>query len=231
MDTIFDNGEIKQIITVTDGRPDSGISSVDAARKAYDAGIVISAIGIIGLEGGSENSVQKAENIAKSGGGLWEYSHMEDFCGTLRNLTYKTTRKTIEHTVERQLKHILGGNIETLDSEARSRIADFIDSYGENINQKCIIVFDINKSMTSKPAVLKKGIIEMSERLNKRKGRSSIAVISGITCDFTGDIGILKQNLKKMNFGENTPLGYLIFKACEMMHRYYEVYDYNISRQ
>ena len=39
MATLIDSGEIKQIIVVTDGRSNTGISPVEAAKRAYEAGI------------------------------------------------------------------------------------------------------------------------------------------------------------------------------------------------
>nr|HQI16438.1 VWA domain-containing protein [Bacillota bacterium] len=73
MDAWIESGEIKQIIIVTDGKSGSGASSVEAAKKAYDKGIVISAIGIIDSDAGSEREAEEAKKIAEAGGGLWYY--------------------------------------------------------------------------------------------------------------------------------------------------------------
>lgn len=239
MAVLIDSGEIKQVIIITDVRSDSRTSTIEAARKAYDAGIIVSAIGIVNLRSNNEKDIQEVKEIAMAGGGLWEYSHIEDLSRAIQDLTSKTSRRTIEQIVGRQLKAVIGEEIEDLEPKSKIKIIDFIENYGENINLKCIIVFDIGESMRDRLAIMKKSVTELFESLNRRKGRSSIAVIScpegnagmySTVCDFTSDIYILKQKLEMMCLIEDTSEGSPILKACELMHRYYEVYDYDISR-
>ena len=109
MATLIESGEIKQIIVVTDGRSNMGISPIDAAKRAYTAGIILSTIGVINLRGSSdEKDIEEVEEIAKAGGGLCEYSHIEDLSRTIQNLTHRTAQRTIEQIVSRQLKVMMG---------------------------------------------------------------------------------------------------------------------------
>lgn len=239
MAELIDSGEIKQIIVVTDGRSNTGISPVEAAKRAYDAGITVSTIGVINLRGSSdEKDIEEVEEIAKAGGGLCEYSHIEDLGRTIQNLTQKTAQRTIEQIVSRQLKVIMGEEIENLEPKSRLKLVDFIDKYGENINLKCIVVLDASGSMRDKLAIAKKSVVELLESLQGRKGNSSIAVITypggndamcNIICGFTNEISILRQKLELLSTGGGTPTGPAIIKACELMYQYYEVYSDDIS--
>jgi Ca-activated chloride channel homolog len=239
MATLIDSGEIKQIIVVTDGRSNVGISPVEAARRAYGAGITLSTIGVINLRGGSdEKDIEEVEEIAKAGGGLCEYSHIEDLSRTIQNLTHRTAQRTIEQIVSRQLKVMMGEEIENMEPKSRLKIVDFIEKYGENINLKCIVVLDTSGSMREKLSIAKRSVVELLENLQGRKGSSSIAVITypgedvgmcSIICGFTSDIGILRQKLEMISSGGGTPTGPAILKACELMYQYYEVSGADIS--
>jgi Ca-activated chloride channel family protein len=233
MATLIESGEIKQIIVVTDGRSNSGISPIEAANKAYDTGVIVSTIGVINLRGSSdEKDIEEVEEIAKAGGGLCEYSHIEDLGRTIQNLTHRTAQRTIEQIVNRQLKVIMGEGIENLEPKSRLKIVDFIEKYGENINLKCVVVLDTSGSMRDKLTAAKKSVVELLENLQGRKGNSSIAVITypgdtasmcSVICGFTSEISILKQKLELISSGGGTPTGTAILKACELMYQYYEV--------
>ncbi len=232
MDALIDNGEIKQIIVVTDAGHGLETGAIEAAKKAYDAGITVSAIGINNPQSNSEKGVQVVKGIAESGGGLWEYSFIEDLSKTMQDLTLKTAGRTIKQAVGRQLKAVIGDEIEDLEPKSKTKITDFINNYGENINLRCIVVFDVGESMGDNPVIMKKSVIEMFEGLRRRKGKSSIAVIfctaenSGVystACDFTSEVYTLGQELEMIYPDGDISSGSPILKACELMHRYYEV--------
>lgn len=234
MDALIDSGEVKQIIIITEGKPGSGISPVEAARKAYNEGIVVSAVGIVNTEGGSEKDMEAVKNIAEAGGGLWYYSDMKGLKCTIREITHGTALKTIEQIVSRQLKTIIGGEISALEPQSRKRIMDFIEKYGGSINLKCVVVIDTGKSIRGSLSYVKRSIAGLLESLKKRKGRSSIAVIvsscepagmHNIICDFTDDTKLLNQKLEIIRFKEGGQAGASILAACELMNQYYEVYN------
>lgn len=241
MAKLIDSGEIKQIIVITDGRSNMGISPVEAAKRAYGAGITVSTIGIINLRNsGDEKDIEEVEEIAKAGGGLCEYSHIEDLGRTIQNLTHRTAQRTIEQIVSRQLKLIMGEEIESLEPKSRLKIVDFIEKYGENINLKCVIVLDTSGSMRDKLHIARKSVIELLENLQERKGSSGIAVIAypggnsdlcSIICDFTGEISILRQKLEYISSGGGTPTGPAILRACELLYQYYEVQSKDVSEE
>lgn len=231
MNKLIESGEIKLIITVTDGRSNMGVSPVQAAARAFEAGITVSAIGVIDhSESIDEKDIEEVEEIAKAGGGLCEYSYMEELGSTMQLLTQKTAQKTIEQIVGRQLRAIIGEDIENLEPKSRLKIVDFIESYGENVNLKCIIVLDTSGSMRNRLHIAKKSVVELLEGLQDRRGSCSIAVITypadnsdmcSVICGFTSDINILKHKLEYMRSSGGTPTGPAIMKACMLMYEYY----------
>jgi Ca-activated chloride channel family protein len=239
MTALVDSGEIKQIVVVTESENNSGINSIEAAGKAYEAGITVSTIGIVNSRSSSdERQIKEVEEIARAGGGLCEFSGIEDLDGTIQKLVRKTARRTIEQIVARQLKSIIGQDIENLELKSRIKIVDFIEKYGENINLKCILVLDTNKSMGDRLDILKKSAVRLYESLQDRRGRSSIAVMAypgenndkcSVICDFTSDVRVLGQKLDMICSGSAIPAAPAILKACELMHQYYEVWDSDIS--
>lgn len=241
MTELIDSGEIRQIIVVTDGRSNVGISPVEAAKRAYDAGIIVSTIGILDFRGSSdEKDIEEIEEIAKAGGGLCEYSNIEDLGRTMQNLTHKTAQRTIEQIVNRQLKVIMGEDIHKLEPKYRLKLVDFIEKYGENINLKCVIVLDTSGSMRDRLAVAKRSIAELLESLQIRNGSSNIAVIAypgedscmcSLICGFTNELSILKQKLELLGTGGGTPTGPAILKACELLCQYYEVHSEDVREE
>ena len=234
MDAWIDSGEIKQIIIVTDGKSGSGISLVEAAKEAYDKGIVVSAIGIVDPEAGSEREAEETKKIAEAGGGLWYYSKAEDLKYAVKEIAIDTSVKTIERIVDRQLKVIIGEGIPDLEPESRTKIMNFIKKYGGNINLKCIVVIDAVRSIKGSFSIVEKSAAGLLESIRIRKGSSSIAVIdcSGETagmhntiCEFAGDISLLNQNPELICRSGGGQAGAAILKACELMNQYYEVYN------
>lgn len=241
MATLIDNGEIKQIIVVTDGRSNMGTNPVEAARKAFSEGITVSTIGVINLRNSSdEKDIEEVEEIARAGGGLCEYTHIEDLGRTMQNLTQKTAQRTIEQIVSRQLKNIIGEEIENIEPRSRLKIVDFIEKYGDNVNLKCVIVLDTSGSMRDKLCIAKRSVVELLSSLQGRRGSSSIAVIAypgeeadggSVICSFTSEISILKEKLEAIRAGGGTPTGPAILKACELLFSYYEVRGSDITEE
>lgn len=234
MDAWIDNSEIKQVVIITEGKFGSGISPVEAARISYGKGIAVSALGISNPEGSSNKYIEMVKEIAEAGGGLWDYSNIEELERKVREITHNTTFKTIERIVGRQLKVIIGEDIQNLEPQSRKKIIDFIEKYGGGINLKCIVVIDTGKNIKGSLAILKRSITGLLYSFQERKGNSSIAVVacSGETagiyktiCYFTGDISLLKQNLEQIHCSGDRQAGAAILKACELMNQYYEVYN------
>ena len=150
----------------------------------------------------------------------------------MQALTHKTAQKTIEQIVSRQLKSIIGEEIEAMEPRSRMKLVEFIEKYGDNINLKCIVLLDTSGSMRDKLGIARKSVVELLESLQGRQGKSSIAVITysgedagmcSVICGFTNEKSILKQKLEAIRAGGGTPTGPAILMAREQMLKYYEV--------
>jgi Ca-activated chloride channel family protein len=220
-------GEIRQIIIITDGKSNIGISPIEAAKQANKLGIVVSTIGIVGQDGdGEERDIEELEGIAKAGGGLCEYTHLEDLGMTVQVMTQKTAQRTIEQIVSRQLKTIIGVDINNLEPKSRYKIVDFIENFGDSINLKCAVVLDTSGSMGSKLETAKRSLMELLQNLNARRGESKIAVVkypgykeeaASVVCSFTDSAELLQNRLNTMRAGGGTPTGPAIERACQLI--------------
>lgn len=221
------SGEIRQIIIITDGKSNIGINPIEAARQAYKSGIIVSTIGIIGQEGeGDERDIEELEGIAKAGGGLCEYTHLENLSMTVQVMTQKTAQRTIEQIVSKQLKSIVGVDMNSLEPKSRFKIVDFIEKFGDGINLRCAIVLDCSGSMKSKLQTARKSLIELLRNLKSRRGSSKLALIkypglgndeASIICSFTDSEEFLEDRLNLLKAGGGTPTGPAIEKACRLI--------------
>lgn len=232
------NGEIRQIIIITDGRSNIGINPIEAAKQASRLGIVISTIGIINQNGdGDEKDIEELEGIAKAGGGLCDYTHLENLGMTVQMMTQKTAQKTIEQIVSKQLKSIIGVDMNSLEPKSRYKIVDFIENFGDSINLKCVIVLDTSGSMGSKLETAKRSLLELMQNLSSRRGQSRIAVvkypgqredIASIVSSFTDSTEVLQNRMSTLRAGGGTPTGPAIEMACRLiMDSMYEPQEEN----
>ena len=222
------DGEIRQIIVLSDGRSNIGMSPIAAAANASKAGIVVSTIGIMESGCSREEEVEELEGIAKAGGGLCEYTYINDLGRTMQLMTQKTAQKTIEQIVSKQLKNIIGVDVNELEPKSRFKIIEFIEKYGENINLKCVVLLDSSGSMEKRMESAKKSLKDLLINLNQRKGTSSIAVIAypgegnsvySIMSDFTDNPDTLEQRIKDIRGQGGTPTGPAIEAACTLLQQ------------
>ena len=122
---------IKQIIVVTDGQSNMGGDPVTAAREAYCKDVIVNTIGITNEKQQDEKPLSEIINIAEAGGGVYEYTCIDELCQTMRSVTYQTVNKTIQEAVNKQLKEIIGQGLEDMTPASRSKILNYIDSYSE----------------------------------------------------------------------------------------------------
>lgn len=220
-------GEIRQVIIITDGKSNIGISPIEAAKQANKLGIVVSTIGIINPNGDSdERDIEELEGIAKAGKGLCEYTHLEDLGRTVQVMTQKTAQRTIEQIVSNQLKSIIGVDMNNLEPKSRFKIVDFIENFGDSINLKCVIVLDTSGSMNNKLDTAKRSLIELLQNLNSRRGVSKMSVVkypgykeeaASIVCSFTDSTELLQSKLNTIHAGGGTPTGPALEMACQLL--------------
>lgn len=217
--------KINQIIVVTDGRSNVGGDPVVAAREASRNNIVVSAIGIVDKPDADESPIQEIQDIATKGGGEWELTYIENLSTTLHMLTQRTVNKTINTVVNRQLKEIIGSELDDIKPKSRNKFIEYIEGLSDEIHIKCCVLMDCSGSMKSKINKARDSIIDLMSSLKARKGKSEISVIafpgknkemSSVITDFSDDIDFIKNEIYKMDIGGTTPTAPAIYSAIEL---------------
>lgn len=218
--------EFKQIILATDGECNVGVDPISVAKDAFNKGITVSTIGIID-KGLKEKSIAEVQKIAEVGGGIWEITDINNFSNTMEMVTQKSVYRTIEQAVSKELKSILGQELDELHPDSRKKIIDVIDKMDDNINIKCCIVIDCSASMSKKIDIAKRSIINLFRVLKTRKGKTSISVIGypygnkeyyTLLCPFTEDIVELEKSIQKIKIGGTTPTGIALNEAIKILN-------------
>lgn len=218
--------EIKQIIVVTDGKSNVGGNPVTSAVEAYRENIVVNAIGIMDQRGSDDDSLCEVEKIAQAGGGVWENTIIQNLGKTMHMVTQRTVNKTIETVVGKQLKEIMGKDFGDVPPKERSKLINYMDTLGEEVNIKCCILMDCSGSMKNKMSTARQSIIELMNSLKGRKGKNEVAVIAypgqngeftTLISDFTDDIGNLKEKIFTLKAGGTTPTAAAINRGVKLM--------------
>ncbi len=111
---------MKQILLITDGCSNVGLSPVVAAAHAQSDGISVNVVGVLDHGDVGELGAAEIDEIARAGGGLSRMVNMRQLSQTVQMMTRKTVVQTIQLAVQKELKQVLGnGSIEALPPEKR----------------------------------------------------------------------------------------------------------------
>ncbi len=218
--------QIKQMIVITDGKSNVGGNPVTAASEAAGEGIVVNAIGIVNHQRDEDDSLYEVEQIARAGGGIWQYSTIKDLGKTMCAVTQKTVNQSIHAIVGEQLREIIGGDIEDIPPESRGAVIDYMEKLEEEAHVLCCIVIDCSGSMKSKMHTARQSILDLMRSLQARKGKSQVAVIAypgengnptRRISGFTENISELKEKIFELKAGGTTPTAAAICEGIRLM--------------
>lgn len=99
---------MKQILLITDGCSNVGVSPVLAAAEAREEGITVNVVGVIDYGTIGELGSREIEDIARAGGGISQIVGTRQLAHTMQMMTRKTVVQTIQQAVNRELTQILG---------------------------------------------------------------------------------------------------------------------------
>lgn len=221
---------MKQIILITDGCSNVGISPVLAAAQAKAEGIIVHVIGVL-HDGEAEDSEAVAEigEIASAGGGMSRMVQAAQLSSTVQMMTRKTVVQTIQQVVSHELRSILGDSrLEALPPEHRSEVVRVIDDLTETARLKVALLVDTSASMKPKLPAVKEAIYDLQLSLQSRMGESWISVfhfpgnVSGdqeiaMDLDWTNDLANLNRLFYKLNMKGTTPTGPALLKVVQFM--------------
>lgn len=216
---------LRQILVVTDGCSNKGMSPVAAATLAREQGITVNVIGVIDRNQVDEQGEKEIQEIAKAGGGLHDIVYPQQLAQTVQMLTRKAMTQTIHQVVNKELKEILGGAaLDVLSPEKRVQVAGMVDELGERSHLEVVMLVDTSASMKTKLTAVQQAIHDFSISLRSRSGTSRMAV-----CTFPGkqkhmDVRVLwteqiekaHQLTSDLAMGGITPTGPAIVEAISL---------------
>lgn len=217
---------MKQILLITDGCSNVGISPVVAAAHARSEGITVNVVGV--LDGGDvgELGAAEIEEIARSGGGLSRMVHTRQLSQTVQMMTRKTVVQTIQLAVQKELKQVLGdGSIDALPPEKRGEVVRVIDELGETTGLQVALLIDASASMKPKMAAVEEAIHDLMLSLQARQGSSQISVFHfpgsrhGDEClmdlGWSSHLNGIQSIFPKLQMGGTTPTGPAIMQVID----------------
>lgn len=222
---------MKQIILITDGCSNVGISPVVAAAHAKVEGIIVHVVGVQHADDADDSAAVEIGEIAKAGGGMSRMVLPSQLSPTVQMMTRKTVAQTIQQVVGQELRSILGhSRLEALPPEQRSGVVRVIDDLTETASLKVALLIDASASMKPKLQAVKEAIVDLQLSLQSRMGESRIAVfhfpgnISGdqevvMDLDWTHELANLNRLFYKLNMKGTTPTGPALLKVVQFMDR------------
>ncbi len=217
---------MKQILLITDGCSNVGMSPVVAAAHAKSEGISVNVVGILDHGDVGELGAAEIDEIARAGGGLSRLVNMRQLSQTVQMMTRKTVVQTIQLAVQKELKQVLGNeSIESLPPEKRSEVVRVMDDLSETSSLKVALLIDASASMKPKLAAVEEAIHDLMLSLQARQGVSEIAVFHfpgtrhGEECmldlGWTSHLNGVHGIFPKLQMGGTTPTGPAIMKVTD----------------
>ncbi len=220
---------MRQILLITDGCSNVGVSPVVAAAHAHAANIAVNVIGVVDQgETGFQGS-REIEEIARAGGGMSRIVNAGQLSRTVQMMTRKTVTQTIQQAVHKELHQVLGEpSIEALPPSKRAQVVQVIDQLSETASLRVALLIDASASMKPKLQAVEESIHDLMLSLQAREGHSEIAVFhypaSGrnqeevaTDLNWTGDVSRIGRLFQKISMRGSTPTGPAILHTIQMI--------------
>ncbi|PZE19218.1 vWA domain-containing protein [Paenibacillus xerothermodurans] len=220
---------MKQIILITDGLSNVGISPVIAAAHAKAEGIIVNVIGLVDSDGFDDAAQEEVTGIAHAGGGMSRMISKSKLSQTVQMMTRQTVTQTIQQAVGKELSNILGNDrLESLPPEQRAKVVQVMDELSETAALKIALLIDTSASMKSKLHAVKEAIYDLQLSLQARSGVSETAVFHfpasadssrevEMDLAWTRDLANLNRLFYKLNMKGTTPTGPALTKVVHFM--------------
>ncbi len=217
-------GTLRQILLITDGCSNSGVSPVDAAKQAFAYGVVVNVIGVLDPDQSeTDASFQEIERIAQAGGGISQVVFKEDLSQTVQAVTRQAMSQTLQGFVHQELKHIFGDNRSLVDiaPDKRGEVMEVVDDLGEACKLEVFILVDTSASMRDKLLTVKEALLDLSMNLDARTGTNQFAIYQfpykketiGVIHDWAEALEEVSVIFPKLVSSGMTPTGPALIKA------------------
>ncbi|MEW9702468.1 hypothetical protein [Paenibacillus sp. SI8] len=210
---------MKQILLITDGCSNVGVSPVIAAAQAHAEGITVNVIGVVDQGELGMLGSEEIREIAAAGGGMSRIVNSGHLSQTVQMMTRKTVASTIQQAVGKELQHILGTTqLEQLPPHQRAEVVQVIDNMSETSSLRVALLIDASASMRPKLAAVREAIHDLLLSLRARAGKSELAVFHfpatknrdeevEMDLDWTNELAKLDKMFYKINMKGTTPTG------------------------
>ncbi|MHA0857624.1 vWA domain-containing protein [Paenibacillus sp. CMAA1364] len=217
---------MKQIMLITDGCSNMGVSPILAAALAMEAGITVNVAGVIDYGTIGDLGSIEISDIAKAGGGISRIVGTQKLAHTMQMMTRKTVVQTIQQAVNKELKQILGDTtIEDLPPQRRSQVVQVVDELTETTPLQVALLIDASASMKPKLSAVEDAIRDLMLSLQAREGFSELAIFhypgrhneedAVMNMNWTSDISNVKSLFHRIQMKGVTPTGPAIMKVID----------------
>lgn len=215
---------MKQIIVVTDGCSNQGMSPVSAAAQAKVAGITVNVIGVVDRNEIGEQGTEEIKAIAKAGGGLHRVVQTGQLARTMQMMTRHTVAATIQGVVNQELKAIFQdeeAGIDSLEPHKRAQVVQSVEEWAETAPIRVALLIDTSASMRTKMDAVREAAADLLLSLRARAGKSELSVLhfpgnnrsAELDTPWTADLANLDNILYKLNVKGTTPTGPALLQA------------------
>lgn len=221
---------MRQIVLITDGCSNVGMSPVIAAAGAQSEEIVVNVIGIVDHGEIGKRGAEEIEQIAAAGGGMSRIVTPQLLAQTVQMMTRKTVVHTVQQVVHKELKQILGHQeIDRLPPAQRAGVVQVIDDMAEKASIQIALLVDTSASMKPKLPAVKEAIRDLMLSLKAREGKSEIAVFhypgtqkemqnsAVLDAHWTEDLAKIDNLFYKLNMKGTTPTGPALLQVVQYM--------------
>jgi Ca-activated chloride channel family protein len=216
---------MKQILLITDGCSNVGMSPIVAAAHAKSEGIAVNVVGVVDHGELGEYGASEIHEIARAGGGISRLVQAKELTQTVQMMTRKTVVQTIQLAVQRELQAVLGNDsIEALSPEKRGEVVKVMDELTETSSLQVALLIDASASMRPKLASVEESIHDLMLSLQARAGKSEISVFHFpgskqedcvLNLDWTSHLNGVHSIFPKLHMSGTTPTGPALMKVVE----------------
>ena len=217
---------MRQILLITDGCSNVGVSPVVAAAHAQSEGITVNVVGVLDQDEAEDYGAPEIHEIARAGGGLSRMVSLRELARTVQMMTRKTVMHTIQSAVNKELQQVFGtASIEELPPDKRGEVVRVIDELGETSPLQVALLIDTSASMKSKMKAVEEAIKDLMLSLQARQGSSRISVFRfpgsrhGAECaqvlEWTDSAAGLPSLFAKITMQGTTPTGPAIMHVID----------------
>ncbi len=177
----MNKGTLRQILLITDGCSNSGMSPTEAAKEAFEYGITVNVIGVLDdHQSETDEAFMEIEKIAHAGRGIHEIVYKEELSQTVQAVTRQAMTQTIQGFINKELTEIFGKtkDLVEVEPEKRGEVMEVVDELGETSRLEIVILVDTSASMNNKLIMVKEALIDLSINLHARTGDNHLQYIN-----------------------------------------------------